>query len=280
MFDCMMINDELDLLEIRLNTLDNVVEKFVIVESLKTHSGKDKPLHFAANQKRFEHFAPKIIHIVYPGHVPQNGYEVWGNENSQRDWMLRAWYHTQPSDDLCYYSDLDEIPRPEKLLEAKRLYEQNNIPVAFNLHYCMYFFNYSFDVPSRGPILYNPAHAEAFHARIGRLIYSPTDVRWHSNTPGYERDFQNIDDAGWHFSSMGGHEQLKKKIAACAHVEYNTDEIISEENIQRAVEEGRLYFGDGTTANGSGERCKKRDLGFLPDYVLRNLDRFGKYILQ
>lgn len=280
MFDCMMINDELDLLEIRLHTLDPIIEKFVIVESLTTHSGKDKPLYFAKNFKRFDQFQSKIFHIVYPGYNAQHGYEVWGNENGQRDWFLRALNHVRPSDNLCFYSDLDEIPRPEKLLEAKRLYELNNIPVAFNLHYCMYFFNYSFDVPSRGPILYNPDHAKAFHARIGRELHSPTDVRWHSNTPGYEHDFQNLDDAGWHFSSMGGYEQLKRKIAACAHVEYNKDEIVSEENIQRAIEEGRLYFGDNTSANASGERCKKRGLDFLPLYVQQNLDRFKQYILQ
>jgi hypothetical protein len=69
MFDCILINDELDILDIRLNTLDSVIEKFVIVESDLTHSGKPKPLHFQENWSRFEKFKDKIIHLVYHAHA-------------------------------------------------------------------------------------------------------------------------------------------------------------------------------------------------------------------
>ncbi|MEY4147686.1 MAG: hypothetical protein RL652_116, partial [Pseudomonadota bacterium] len=39
-----MFFDEEMLLEIRLNTLDKFVDKFIIVESTYTHSGKEKKL--------------------------------------------------------------------------------------------------------------------------------------------------------------------------------------------------------------------------------------------
>ena len=65
MFDCCFIHDEMDILELRLNTLNHVVEKFVVVESNKTHSGKPKELNFVLNKERFQSFLPKIIYIVH-----------------------------------------------------------------------------------------------------------------------------------------------------------------------------------------------------------------------
>ena len=40
--DCFMFFDEEMLLDLRLNILDKFVDKFVIVESSYTHSGKEK----------------------------------------------------------------------------------------------------------------------------------------------------------------------------------------------------------------------------------------------
>lgn len=52
-YDCCSFFNELDILEIRLNTLNEVVDKFVLVEATWTHTGKPKPLHFEDNKTRF-----------------------------------------------------------------------------------------------------------------------------------------------------------------------------------------------------------------------------------
>jgi beta-1,4-mannosyl-glycoprotein beta-1,4-N-acetylglucosaminyltransferase len=51
--DAFLLNTELDLLELRLNILDPVMDKFVIVESTVEFSGKPKPLYFADYKERF-----------------------------------------------------------------------------------------------------------------------------------------------------------------------------------------------------------------------------------
>ena len=38
-YDCFIFNNEIDLLELRLSILDDVVDKFVIIEGDKTFSG-------------------------------------------------------------------------------------------------------------------------------------------------------------------------------------------------------------------------------------------------
>ena len=61
-YDCFMYFDEDMLLDIRLNTLNKYVKKFVIVEANYTHNGEAKSLNF--NFKNFEKFKDKIIYIV------------------------------------------------------------------------------------------------------------------------------------------------------------------------------------------------------------------------
>lgn len=39
-YDCFIVYNELDLCEIRFNILQNVVDKFVVVEGSLTHTGK------------------------------------------------------------------------------------------------------------------------------------------------------------------------------------------------------------------------------------------------
>ena len=45
-YDGFLFFNELDLLEIRLNTLNDVVDYFILVESSVTHAGKSKSFIF------------------------------------------------------------------------------------------------------------------------------------------------------------------------------------------------------------------------------------------
>ena len=62
LIDCFMYFDEDLILDIRLNTLDDKVDKFVVVEATKNHAGKDKKLNFKI--ENFSKFKDKIIYIV------------------------------------------------------------------------------------------------------------------------------------------------------------------------------------------------------------------------
>ena len=62
-FDCFMYFDEEVVLDLRLNTLNEFVDYFVIIESLFNHKGENRKLKF--NLKKFEKFAKKIIYLVY-----------------------------------------------------------------------------------------------------------------------------------------------------------------------------------------------------------------------
>ena len=67
-YDCFIFNNEVDLLKLRLNILDDVVDKFVIIEGKKTFSGNDKESIFLKNKEKFSRWEDKIIyrHIDIP----------------------------------------------------------------------------------------------------------------------------------------------------------------------------------------------------------------------
>ena len=60
--DAVLMSSELDLLEIRLNELDSVVDYFLIVESNATFTGLPKETYFALNNDRFSKFQHKIVY--------------------------------------------------------------------------------------------------------------------------------------------------------------------------------------------------------------------------
>jgi len=60
--DAVLMSSELDLLEIRMNELDSVVDNFFIIESNATFTGLPKETYFAQSRSRFSKFEKKIVY--------------------------------------------------------------------------------------------------------------------------------------------------------------------------------------------------------------------------
>ena len=60
--DCTTYYSEDLMLDVRLNILNEYVDKFIVVESKFSHSGKPKPLNFDINN--FKKFKDKIKYLV------------------------------------------------------------------------------------------------------------------------------------------------------------------------------------------------------------------------
>ncbi|CAO3568597.1 unnamed protein product [Mortierella alpina] len=125
-FDVILLNDELDTLEIRLNELESVVDVFFIMEAEYTFSGKPKPLYFKEHEARFRQFRDKIFHITIPplseddkAHYAEVG--GWANEMFGRDIGFKiATDVRKPNEgDWIILSDLDEIPKRSFLKTVK-----------------------------------------------------------------------------------------------------------------------------------------------------------------
>ena len=120
LIDCFMYFDEDLVLDIRLNTLNDEVDKFIIVEATKNHAGENKKLNFKI--ENFQKFKNKIHYIVVDD-MPENvkSQKKGWHENHVRDQFQRnaieRGYKEYSEDDLIMISDIDEIPNPSKIKE-------------------------------------------------------------------------------------------------------------------------------------------------------------------
>lgn len=196
-YDCFTFYDELDLLELRLATLDAVVDRFVLCESPFTFRGDPKPLAFANAGDRFARWRERIIPLVYPKPADAN---PWINEWGQRDHLI-AGLANCADDDLVLIGDCDEIPDPAN--------------VALR--------------PARGGILlHRQRYSEGYVNRItgdpwpGTRALAAGDVaRYHSLSEVRKRPLETLEtvDGGWHFTSLGGSAVREKKIRSSSHSE-------------------------------------------------------------
>ena len=89
-----------------METLDAVVDRFVLCEAPFTFRGQPKPLVFAQNHERFARWRERIVHLVYAQPAQTN---PWRNEWGQRD-HLGAGIADLDDDALVLIGDCDESP--------------------------------------------------------------------------------------------------------------------------------------------------------------------------
>ena len=63
-YDCFSFYNEMDMLEIRLNTLKDAIDYYVIAESPLIFQGQEQELFFQNNRERYAEFSNTIFHIV------------------------------------------------------------------------------------------------------------------------------------------------------------------------------------------------------------------------
>ena len=150
-FDCFMYFDEEIVLDLRLNTLNEYVDFFVIVESIYNHRGEERKLLFNAN--KFKKFEKKIIYLIYKEN-PKEIEKIFDNdnrgeksrkyilnaslrENGQRNFIING-LNEANDDDIILISDVDEIPNLENFSKEKfnqkiALFKQDMFYYKFNL---------------------------------------------------------------------------------------------------------------------------------------------------
>ena len=109
-YDCIIFYDENLLVNSRFEILDEVVDFFVVCESIYDHRGKHKGINFFLKNEKFK---KKVRHIIIDHNFP-NLNDPWAVEAYQREMLFKGIYDALP-EDLIMYSDSDEIPNPQIL---------------------------------------------------------------------------------------------------------------------------------------------------------------------
>lgn len=264
-YDCFIFFNEIELLEIRLNELDSVVDKFVIVEATKTHSGVSRELCFNENDERIKPFLNKIIYVpidfpedldinyiknyIHLEHVKLNP-DAWLREIYQRNSILKGLKEANPND-IIMISDVDEIPDKKKIYKIK----DENKNYAFEQNFYYYYLN----------VINVSEKWIGTKITFFKNLASPQDLR-------YSKDYELVKNGGWHFSYLGGIEKIRNKIDSFAHQEYNVDKINNVKNIEYNINNNLDILGRPIKY-----KVLQVDESF-PNYIIKNKHKFEKFI--
>lgn len=226
-YDCFLINSELDLLALRLQFLDDVVDRFVIVESPRTLSGNEKPLYFQLNKQQFAKYESKIIHLVAPVESHLN---AWEYEYFQRNYIKEGLKNCADND-IVLIGDVDEIVNLKAILQKKDL----ALPALVELPVYYYFINLK----------------SAYKFAVNLLChYSFIKDKYigerNATYPKYVDNVIRMNEikTGWHFSFLFGLDipRYQEKIKSFSHQEYNTPFFLEEKRLLKCVQLGIDLF--------------------------------------
>ncbi len=298
--DCIPFFNELDILKLRLEVLNPIVDRFIIEESTRTFSGEPKDLIFEKNKDLFAPFLSKIDYVVVSDDVVlEDGKtvnpaadiyapEIPGQEiTHRRDYFQKNHLMDRMRDvtdqDVILFGDLDEIPNPDALrniiadFDPDKVYHlaQRNFYVFLNMEekpVRLHSITGEFpDVPC--------AERKWLGTKVCSIRSIPAEgiVRLRDLIPVTDARSVRVENGGWHFGYMGGlHEtnvmkRIGTKIRAAAHQEYNDAEIIAETMDKLVL--GQDIFG----------RCAHFEQvpvdDSYPAYLLSHTDEFAHLIL-
>jgi beta-1,4-mannosyl-glycoprotein beta-1,4-N-acetylglucosaminyltransferase len=281
-YDSFLFFNELDLLEIRLNTLNDIIDHFILVESSITHQGVPKPFIFEENKDRFSKFLHKITHIKVEDtptdfSKPPTKFE----DTFDGNFLKNTWNHintttlfdrfTQPQfgriffqrecqkrgilnctdEDIILSSDVDEIPNPEYLKRLDEFFNPDELYTFNQSKYC-YYLNVLFHSHNDNTSYNREINTNWKGTRMGsyKILkdYSFNSLR--------SQDNNDLINSGWHFSYVGGSNIVEEKVKASDGSGYSNEAFQNQQNLVK-VEIDSTY----------------------PEYILQNLDKYKHLIL-
>lgn len=231
--------NERELLDLRIETLKDIVDQFVIIEANRTHAGE--PKDFTLNEP--------IARNVRVLQADISGYEGdWGREGAQRNAAQHV-INAVDSEDIVMISDVDEIPNPNMLGKTG----------VYQMKLYTYYLNVLCPYPWKGTI--------ALTADQWGRYPAPNEARQQMHMGMLDLP---VHEGGWHFSSLGGVERVRTKLRSYAHQEYNTPEHL--EKVAERVANLEDVFG-------RGEKYEKVGLKGLPLPVQKHPELYEEFLL-
>lgn len=205
--DVFTFYNEIELLEFHINHVKDYVDKIIVIEGDRTYTGKPYKSRFNIKDPKVEH------HIVPLLEAPD---DRWENEALQR---YLAGEIAKKYAGTIFFECADEILKPE-------MYKEYDEPQNFILDNYYYYFNGKDTINSAHPMpIAIPSH-----------LITDLHFQW-----THRSSFNQVPNAGWHFSYLGGAERIKEKLGAYSHSENDTDEI--KKDLKENIESGNDIFG-------------------------------------
>jgi beta-1,4-mannosyl-glycoprotein beta-1,4-N-acetylglucosaminyltransferase len=221
-YDAFMFFNELDLLEMRLRETEDVVDRWIVVESSMTHSGLPKPSYLTLSKQRFARWWDRIVHV----HADVGGDNAAQREANHRNEVGVALRQAGVRrDDVVSTSDLDEIPAADCL----RRYRAEMGPVVLVQSLSYYWLNCVGGTWGGGRL----APWRTIEDRFAGSLHA---LRHCDSLPSLP------DFGGWHFSYQGGVAAIQRKLESFLHHELNLPNIRDEKHVRVSLATGIDLF--------------------------------------
>jgi len=289
-FDCFMYFDEEVVLDLRLNTLNEFVDYFVIVESIFTHRGDKRELRF--DHKKFEKYKDKIIYLVYEEqpeglvkikdqNSDHGGYIINAllRENGQRNFISKG-LSLADDEDFVLISDVDEIPN------LKSINFKNYQKKIIQFRQEMFYYKFNLKLPNlvwtgtkacKKKNLVSPQWLR--NIKDKKYPFFRLDT-YFSKTKYISVKF--IDNGGWHFSNIKSAEEIEHKLKSYLHHRefdinpLNTEEIKNIIDRKQAIYD--LKVDKRVNKIGNGSSLENYPINKLPLYLQMNKNKYKQWI--
>lgn len=198
-YDIFSFNGEYSILDLHLSALNPFVDKFIIVEAPTTFTGQNKPLYYEREKDRFKKWHNKIQYFVIDESYSEeeistarespntNGASHWTHEFLQKESIKKAISNLNDND-LVFIGDVDEVWQlPDFVIDR---------PYKLKLRVYTYWLNNRSDEPFHGTVV-------AKYGQIKDKCLNHIRSHLSKKTEKYY---------GWHFTSMGGLEEMRRKL--------------------------------------------------------------------
>ena len=252
--DCFTFNKELDLLEARLEYLNDVVDYFVVVEADITFSGIPREFSYVKNISRYRKYVNKILYFPLSVDVRDlnfsatvdrydKSHAAWFVERTQRNHFVTA-LGLFNSGDRVLIGDVDEIPSKNGIAAMSRSLSDKMPMIVCQQQMFYYNFNQVQKLSWDGTIMTTVDQVRKLSAEEIRSKRSELPYVGHS---------------GWHLSNWMTAEEIQEKIKSFSHQEYNKEQYTNIDIIRDNLQSGRDFLGRKFNA------FEPFDIGTLPD---------------
>jgi len=287
-YDCTTFYSEHMILDVRFNILNDFVHKFVVVESLFSHSGEKKKLNF--DIKNYPKFKDKITYLVID-HEPENIIKESSDVKEQKrnnslkrielsyNYMEKATSEAGDND-LIILSDNDEIPN----LNSKQFKNNKNDIIIFK----QLFFYYKFNLLYDRMLWFGSKACKKKYLKSFSWLRNQKNKKypfWRLDT--YFSDLKNInlqiiDDGGWHFTNVKSPEELFIKMKNFGHHDEFDLSRLTVTDLKKKIDNRKVFYNHFSDKGNLDKwdyeyDLKKIDESLLPEYLIKNKDKYNKW---
>lgn len=291
-YDCTTFYDESMMMDVRFNTLNADVHKFIVIESKYSHSGQKKKLNF--NIDDYPKFKDKILYFSID-EEPNNLFTsqdelknpIYKRLNSIKRIEQSYEYMNKGivdalDNDLIVISDNDEIPN----LKSKEFQNSNKDFYIFKQLLFYYKFNLHHDkLPWFGSKACKKKNLKTFSNL--KNLKNKKYAFWRLDTffSGIKKiNLQIINDGGWHFTNIKSPEDLLTKLKNFGHHDEFDESQITLDDLKEKISEGKVFYNHFADKSSSGKwnydySLKKIQVELLPDYLIKNQIKYKKWFV-